>query len=363
MTTALVALDGREFLPGRQTGIGRYLSTLVEQVRREPPAWRLEVVGPRGFLVPDGVRSHTVGARDGWLWDFVQLPRYLRRGGARVYITPYAKFRPTAGCPVVAVICDPTDLVPELGPPGPRGRLRLALRRAVLLRAAALITISVWSRNEMARMLDVAPDRFRVIPPGVVLPPTPSQPGTEGGCILHLSNGMPHKNVPRLLDAYAALPPSLQAAHPLRLAGIHPAHRDAILRAIRGQAFVGTVRVEGHVEEAVLPALYSAAAVFAFPSLLEGFGIPALEAMACGVPVVASTAGALPEVLGDAAILVDPRDTRQLRDALAAVLTDGELRGRLVRRGRARAVEFPPERTGAALVKVVDEVLARRQGP
>lgn len=360
MTNGIVAMDGREFLPGRQTGIGRCLTALIDHVRRQPPAWNLEVVGPPGFLPPDGVPSHTLAARDGWLWDLVHLPRYLRQVEARAYLTPYVKFRPTAGCPVVLVICDPTDLLPEASSRGALvERLLRAVRLTLARRAAARITISGWSRNEIARILHLPPESVRVVAPGIALRPAPLRASGETGYVLHLSNGRPHKNIPALLDAYAALPPSLQAAHPLLLAGIHAERREAIERAISAHDFVGAVRVEGHVDESRLPVLYSGAAVFAFPSLVEGFGIPALEAMACGVPVVASTAGALPEVLGDAAILVDPRDPGALREALAGVLTDGALRERLVRRGLARAAQFPLEQTGAALADVVNEVFGR----
>lgn len=364
MTAGVVALDGREFLPDRQTGIGRYLMPLLDEVRHRPHGWRLEVVAPPGYGAPDGIPIRTVGTRDGWTWDWVHLPRYLRRAGARAYITPYVKFRPAGACPVVAVICDTIDLLPDAGARGPLVRPAVrVVRRFLARRAAARITISTWSRNEIARLLNLAPEDFRVIPPGVARRPPPVRPAGGQGTVLHVSNGKPHKNVDRLVEAYAALPPSLQRTHPLVLAGVHADRRPAITRALARHGVAGAARLEGHVEEAALPALYAGAAAFAFPSLAEGFGLPPLEAMACGVPVVASRAGALPETLGDAALLVDPRNVPELRDALAAVLTDAELRARLVERGRARAGEFPPERTGAALAAVVDAVLASGPRP
>ncbi len=354
----VVALDGREFRPGRQTGIGRYLWTLVDHVRTSPPGWRLEIVGPPGLATPDGTPARTVGAADGLAWDLLRLPRYLRQARARAYLTPYVKFRPTARCPVVAVVCDPSDLVPE---PGRGVSLRHAairrLRRRLLARAAARVTISAWSRDELARILGLPAASFQVIPPGVERPA--GRPAAdEAGYVLHLSNGKPHKNVERLLDAYAGLPEPLQSAHPLVVAGLHADRRPGLERALARHAPKGRVHLDGHVAEAALAGLYANAAVFAFPSLAEGFGIPPLEAMAAGVPVVASTAGALPETLGDAAVLVDPRRSTELRDALAACLTDRTLRATLTERGRARAARFPRERTGAALAAVVDEVRA-----
>jgi alpha-1,3-rhamnosyl/mannosyltransferase len=277
--------------------------------------------------------------------------------GARAYVTPYLKFRPFPPCPVVAIICDPTDLLPDAGARSAWPRLAARTARRVLARhAAACVTISAWSRRELSRILSLSPEIFRVIPPGVSLPHPPPA-GAQPRYILHLSNGKPHKNLGRLLDAFAAIPQTLQAAHPLRLAGIHDDRHAILQEAVLARGLQGLVFIEGHVDEEALPALYGGAAAFAFPSLTEGFGIPPLEAMLCGVPVVASTGGALPDTLGDAACLVDPCDTRRLRDALVAVLTDRALRQTLANRGRARAASFPPSRTGALLAAVVDEVV------
>jgi glycosyltransferase involved in cell wall biosynthesis len=218
------------------------------------------------------------------------------------------------------------------------------------------VTISEYSRDTLARLLRVPPGMFRVVPPGVD-PVAANGGGRADGHVLHVSSGRAHKNVIRLVEAYAALPVSLRTRHPLVLAGIRADAREAIADAVAGSALADAVRIQGHVDDATLAALYGDAAVFAFPSLHEGFGIPLLEAMAHGVPVVSSRAGALPETAGDAALLVDPLDTRALRDALEAALTDALTRARLVDRGRARAGAFTRERTGRALGAVVDEVL------
>jgi glycosyltransferase involved in cell wall biosynthesis len=351
----VVALDGREFVLGRQTGIGRYLASLVAHARRQPPAWQLEVVAPPGCAPPDGAPARQIGTADGWRWDWVEAPRHLRGRGAAVWMTPYVKFRPTGAYRIVAIVCDPTDLLPEVGARRPVVRL---VRRILVRRAAARVTISGWSRDQLARILRVPPESFRVIPPGVAAPEPAVAPATAGGYVLHLSNGKPHKNVEGLVAAYAALAAPLRAAHPLVLAGVHEHQRPAVEGAL-GRHGLGPdrVRLLGHVAETALPGLYAGAALFVFPSLAEGFGIPPLEAMARGVPVVASTAGALPETLGDAALLVDPRDGPGLREAMAAALADRSLRAQLAERGRARARAFPAERTGGLLAALVDDVM------
>jgi alpha-1,3-rhamnosyl/mannosyltransferase len=355
--TPLVALDGREFAPGRTTGIERYLGALVDHVVRERPPWCLEAVAPPGFRVPAGIPVATVGARDTRSWDLLALPRYLARRDAAAYVTPYVKYRPSSRYRIVAVVCDASDLVPDGAAASTlRARALLAWRRALLRRAAACVTISEFSRAVLARILHVPLDRFRVIPPGIDHIAADGG-GRVDGHVLHVSSGRAHKNVGRLVAAYAALPPALRARHALVLAGIRADARDAIAGAAATSGVPDRVRITGYVDDESLAELYRAASVFVFPSLSEGFGIPVLEAMAHGVPVVAARAGALPETAGDAALLVDPCDTGALRDALAAALTDPAVRARLVDRGRGRVRRFPRARTGRALAAVVEEVL------
>ena len=129
---------------------------------------------------------------------------------------------------------------------------------------------------------------------------------------------------------------------------------DAILRT----RLTGRVHLLGHVEDAEMPALYSAARALVFPSLYEGFGLPALEAMASGTPVIASNATGLAEVVGDAGLTVDPTSVEQLADAMARILGDEELRERLVAAGLARAARYTWARAAADTAGVYRDVLA-----
>jgi glycosyltransferase involved in cell wall biosynthesis len=163
--------------------------------------------------------------------------------------------------------------------------------------------------------------------------------------------------VPALLHAFARLRagfPSLTLA----IAG-RPTWKFAEIPRTLGDLNLGAaVRFTGYVDDTDLPALYGGAAAFCFPSLYEGFGLPVLEAMACGTPVVCSNTSSLPEVAGDAALLVDPHDPAALADALARILGERALAEDLRRRGLARAAAYSWDRTAALTAAVYQKVLA-----
>ncbi len=245
----------------------------------------------------------------------------------------------------------------------------LALVRASLRRADLLVVPSDAVRREVLRLAPrVDPSRLRVVPNGVggefrPRPPAETAPalrrlGVATPYLLYVGTLEPRKNVVRLLDAYERL---LANGHPpvLVLAGRLGWDAGPLRARLAAPALRGCVHVTGYVEARDLPALYAGARAFAYPSLAEGFGLPPLEAMACGVPVVASTDPALAENLGDAALLVDPLDVDALACALRRVLVDEDLRATLVARGRARAAAFGWERTAADMLACYREIAAR----
>jgi len=168
--------------------------------------------------------------------------------------------------------------------------------------------------------------------------------------ILFVSTIEPRKNVDTLLDAYAALAPSLREEFDLVLAGPAGWAQPETIARLR------EVRYLGYVPEADLAPLTAAATVFVYPSLYEGFGFPVAQAMAAGAPVVTSNVSSLPEVAGDAALLVDPRSTSELRDALARLLLSPDLRKELAARGRVRARELTWERCAEKSLRFFEKV-------
>jgi len=168
---------------------------------------------------------------------------------------------------------------------------------------------------------------------------------------------MPHKNVERLVEAISLV----RRSHPdvaLMVGGAPDKHRGSVERAVAQHRLGDAVRFLGKVPEDDLPGLLSSAAMFAFPSLYEGFGLPVLEAMACGTPVVTSNRSSLPEVVGDAAATVEPTDVSALAAAMCGLLDDERHAARLGARGMARARQFTWRRCAEAHLQVYREVLA-----
>jgi glycosyltransferase involved in cell wall biosynthesis len=178
--------------------------------------------------------------------------------------------------------------------------------------------------------------------------------------ILYVGSIEPRKNLPRLLVAYAHLRRRGSTRWRLVVAGPRKWKSGPVYDAVARLELAEHVHFAGFVPEADLPALYNGADLFAFPSLYEGFGLPVLEAMACGTPVVTANTSSLPEVAGAAALLVDPSDVEEIAGALRRVLEDPALARDLRERGLARAAQFSWERTARATVAVYEKVLGNR---
>jgi len=185
--------------------------------------------------------------------------------------------------------------------------------------------------------------------------------GLEGPFLLSVGSLEPGKNRERLLQAFARLQ-ARGLKHTLVVAGQRAWRYEGEAPLARRLGLADSVRFLGHVPQADLPALYSAADLFVFPSLYEGFGLPALEAMACGTPVVASNVSALPEVVGDAALQVSPLDVEALADAIERLLRDDRLRADLRERGLERARQFSWEKAARRTAEVYSWASVARKG-
>ena len=223
-------------------------------------------------------------------------------------------------------------------------------------RARRILVPSQATRDDLVSRFPRAAGKVRVVPLGVDAAFQPcADPDRRAAVrrryslperfILFVGHNEPKKNLPGILAGYCELRKSGAAAPPLVIAGARGWGCAAVDRQWRDSGLAGAVIFTGFVAADDLPVLYSLADLFVFPSLYEGFGLPPLEAMACGTPVVASNRGSLPEVLGDAALQVDPSQPEALARAMRDVLSDAGLRQCLIERGRTRAATFTWERT------------------
>jgi glycosyltransferase involved in cell wall biosynthesis len=322
----------------------------VERLAREMAA-RLPLLRPDRYEVlgPPAALAH----RAGHLWEQVVLPIAAAR---HALIYSPANLAPLASPSNVLVIHD----VAALRHPEAYSPLYVAYHRRMLpalaRRARLLITVSEFSKRELIAVLGTTPDRVTVIPEGVgerfarAADPAPvrSAHDLSRPYVLTVGTASARKNL-TLLEP---------AARALRDRGIELVVAGSERAYLRGAPV--SLRRLGYVSEADLPGLYAGALALALPSRYEGFGLPCLEAMACGTPVVAAASGALPETVADAGLLVDPDDAATFADALVTVARDDQLRERLAAAGLRRAAAFPWDRTAALTDAAIDRLQAER---
>ncbi len=345
----LYVLDVRTATP-HFPGIGRYVRNLaralVPLLRKderlvliEDSHYSLPLQEPSVVHVPLDASPFTL--RQQWA-----VPRYLARLGAVCYHSPYylMPFRP--GVPTLLTVY---DVIPLLFPQHttPRARFLFRWMHSLALGAASrVVVVSETTRRDLTRHFTRVSCPVSVIPLAadpVFRPPTTEvveavkrRYALHSPYMLYLGSGKPHKNLPRLIEAWVEVHRHF-SDHILVIAGLGNART-----VMRGQPLdlSGSVRWLGSVTDEALAALYGGAHLFVFPSLYEGFGLPVLEAMACGAPVVCSAVGALQEVAGDAALYFNPEDAEDIADALVRALEDESLRERLSRAGLQRAASF-----------------------
>jgi glycosyltransferase involved in cell wall biosynthesis len=302
------------------------------------------------------------------LWEQLVQPWSLRQRGvdllhAMAFVGPLA-----CPCPMVVTVFDLSFLhYPSAFRPGNRLYLRLFTLLSAR-RARGLIAISEHTKADIMRWLGVAPGRIGVVHCGVEerfhrLPAREvaafrREKGLPEAFLLHLGTLQPRKNLSMLLRAFARLGTSGGKRPPLILVGAKGWMCEDLFRQVEELGIEGSVRFQGYVPSEELPLWYNAATCFVFPSLYEGFGLPPLEAMACGTPVVSSNAASLPEVAGDAALLLDPLDEEAWTHELARALNEPGLRRELAGRGLDRARRFTWGRAAEQTARVYRCALA-----
>jgi glycosyltransferase involved in cell wall biosynthesis len=251
-----------------------------------------------------------------------------------------------------------------------RPKVLKALKRNVarwIARADKVVTISKNTEKELQEHFGLSKSKLSVIYPGVDTAhyyPRPKNEiakvkhayGIKGPYILFVSNLEPRKNVIGLVDAFAMLPGELRKQYALVLVGAESWGATKIYQAIHQAQSNGIniIHPDSYVPDAGLPALYSGATCLVHPAFYEGFGISPLQALACGTPVVASNAASLPEVVGTAAVLVNPSSTKDISSAIEKVLADPQLRQQLSQKGIAWASQWPWQKSATELAKLIE---------
>ncbi len=372
MRSLTIGVDASRTLPAHRTGTEQYSVALLRALMRtpNPHRWRLYAPGPPpADLLP---------LPPGWEWRSLPFPRlwtHARLSWEMLRHAPDVLFVPGHVVPLahpqrtVVTIHDLGYLhFPEAHPARHRRYLALSTRWSV--RAAQRVIVpSAATRDDLARFLHTPPERVAVVPHGVrdLSPPPPAgeiagtlaRYGVTRPYILALGTVQPRKNLRTTLAAFAAMR-AAGLPHTLAVVGQTGWFAEPTFAAVRERGLENAVRFTGYVPDADLPALYCGADALAFPSRYEGFGMPALEAMACGTPVVAANTSSLPEVVGDAGLLVNPEDPAALAAALTRVVTDAPLREHLIAAGRARAAAFSWERCARETLAVLESVGGRR---
>ena len=277
---------------------------------------------------------------------------------------------PLPPCPVVATIHDLSfEHLPETFKRRSRAQLRLTVRRTA--RAAAhILAPSEHTRRDIIETYGIKPERVSVAPLAAPARFAPVDDERElrrvrerykisGEDILSVGSIQPRKNLTRLIHAYSALRRARpQAKLPqLALVGKRAWLYDKTLRAIEEHGIGDLTVLTGYVAEADLPALYTGALSFIYPSYFEGFGLPPLEAMQCGAPVIAGNRTSLPEVVGDAGLLVDPFDVEALKQAMARMIDDSDLRATLRAKGLERARQFTWHETARLTLRAYEQAV------
>jgi len=355
------------FVGVREGGNERYCESLVRRLARvghpDHEYFVFSYGGAASRRVPNGRLTHVPLKSRSVAWQrAVELPLHSRRLDLDVLHVPF-NFLPAFRCRKVITIHDLTFIhLPETHYPAERMRMKVMTRLAVP-RADHILTISEFTKQDIVESYGVGADRITVAPnaadPEVFRPLAPGEgdlfrrrTGLQAPYLLWVGIMQPRKNVATLVEAFARLGEHGRADHHLVLVGRLGWMYDDVFELIRRYGLEGVVRHFGEVGPEELARFYGTATALVVPSRWESFGIPILEAMNCGCPVVCSSAAAMPEVYGDAALPFDPNDPDELAAQLGRLLDDGALRDDLVRRGFANAARFSWDRTAAIVDRV-----------
>jgi glycosyltransferase involved in cell wall biosynthesis len=354
-----IAIDARKL---HDYGIGTYVRNLVYYLSkldddheyvllcRPDDMEFMRALGPR--FEPHPERSGNYSVR-----EQLAVPLALARARVDLFHAPHYVVSPLTLCPFVVTIHDCIHLrFPQYLPGRLAARYAQTMMASSARRAERILTVSQASKLDILHYLRVPSSKVEVIynalDERLATPPTEADIARvrqryqlEAPFILYTGNIKPHKNLDRLIEAYALLRRQGVVHAKLLIIGDEVSKYPNLRRLVHRHQLHPYVRFFGFVPDEMLAILYRLATVFVFPSLYEGFGLPPLEAMAARTPVITSNVSSLPEVVGDAAVLIDPLDAGSIAGAMARVIGDSALRDDLIRRGHERVKAFSWQRS------------------
>jgi glycosyltransferase involved in cell wall biosynthesis len=365
-----IGIDARKL---HDFGIGTYIRNLLRQLARMDRQTEFVILcrpEDRETLAALGENFRAVVETAGnySILEQVAIPLALKREGVTLFHAPHYVLPPLVRCTSVVTIHDCIHLMfPQYLPNRfaywyARTSIGLAARRAT-----RIMTVSESSKRDILKFVDTEPgkidviynaydERFAIDPREEDVVRVRERYQLESEFVLYAGNVKPHKNLERLIDAFHLVRKRGLDHLKLVLIGDEISKYTALRRAVHHHQLHKYVRFLGYLPEETLAVMYRLAGVFVFPSLYEGFGLPPLEAMASGTPVVTSNVSSLPEVAGDAAVLVDPYDPHAIAEGIYQVLTDEQLRRDLRRKGVARAGMFSWEQSVRRVRAIYGEV-------
>jgi glycosyltransferase involved in cell wall biosynthesis len=363
-------LSGRAWY--RSAGVHQYIYHLLRHLGQVEDGLTYTVLLGEGELPPDValrvLQSRLPTSRPAWriLWEQLAQPRVLRQIEANLVHGPVFVGPLLASCPMVITIHDLSFFrFPALFRPAKRLYLKVVTRLSAR-RARRLIAVSSHAATETTRLLGVPPERIDVVYHGVdpVFRPLPveqvvafrQRQGLPERFVLFVGTLEPRKNLTRLVEAFSRICADDDVG--LALVGARGWLCDELFARIEALELGDRIIFPGYVTNGELPLWYNAATLLAYPSVYEGFGLPILEAQACGTPVITSEVSSLPEAAGDGALMVDPYDVEALATGIGRLLTDSQLRKELQARGRAHAAGFLWSRTAADTANVYRRALS-----
>lgn len=356
----ILGIDAREIQNGVYTGIGRPLVNFLNYFSSLNNDDQCVLFSSEKIPLDFGprVKNVVLKKRMTFFWDQMSLPKAIREEKIDVFYSPYYKIPLSKPCRTVSAILDLMYLAfdpYQADMSLPTKIYYMTLGKKFAHQADQILTCSEHSKNDIVRIYGVPEEKITVIPLSVgdiykaennffVVDSTKKFWGIQGRYLLYMGNFKLHKNVECVVEAFNCLAlrfPDLQ----LVLAGPKEHYYDALVKRINQLELSNRVLFIGKVSPEDKPhLLYSGAEVFVMPSLYEGFGLPPVEAMACGVPVVSSNTTSIPEVVKDAGLLVDPLDVAAVANAIESILTNAELRKSLVNKGLEYAKEYDAQK-------------------